>query len=360
MKYFLALSLLVCALTACIREELPNAEADILTCAIADEGILKREPIIENDKITIYVSPNADLARQAPTFTLTEGATISPVSGSVRDFSEPQTYIVTSEDGRWQKTYTVSFIAQGLLSRYSFENLIPETNNRFHIFAEVSDGKTVMEWASGNIGFALTGSGQSPEDYPTVQTPDGYRGKGARLTTRSTGGFGALMGMPIAAGNLFIGTFNPLSALSNPLQATQFGLPFYSNPLSFTGYYKYKAGDTYYRNGRVVSDGTKDQCNIYAVLYETDETLSSLDGTNILTHPNVISAAIIADQHETDEWTRFELPFAVREGKTIDPAKLEAGKYNLAVVFTSSIEGATFSGAVGSTLYIDEVEIISE
>jgi hypothetical protein len=34
--------------------------------------------------------------------------------------------------------------------------------------------------------------------------------------------------------------------------------------------------------------------------------------------------------------------------------------YNLALVFTSSIEGASFSGAVGSILHVDQVRIDCE
>ena len=51
-------------------------------------------------------------------------------------------------------------------------------------------------------------------------------GKCLKLSTRSTGGMGAMMNMPMAAENLFIGTFDTMSALSDPLKATQFGLPF--------------------------------------------------------------------------------------------------------------------------------------
>ena len=63
---------------------------------------------------------------------------------------------------------------------------------------------------------------------------------------------------------------------------------------------------------------------------------------------------------ETDEWTRFELDFQPQNGKQINEADLKEGKYKLAVVFTSSIEGAYFRGAIGSELCIDEVEIIYE
>ena len=43
---------------------------------------------------------------------------------------------------------------------------------------------------------------------------------------------------------------------------------------------------------------------------------------------------------------------------SIDKEKLTAGKYNVAIVFTSSLEGDHFNGAIGSTLLIDEVELI--
>jgi hypothetical protein len=343
-------------MASCIRKEALNTEADIVEC-IVDGEILRREPIIQNDKVTLMVKAQTDLIRQSPQFKLTQGAIITPASGTVRDFTYPQSYVVTSEDNQWSKTYSVSYIIDDFPTRYSFEDTIPETNGRYYIFAEKNDGSVIMEWASGNIGFAITGAARTPDDYPTVQADQGYRGKCARLMTRSTGALGAAFKMPIAAGNLFIGTFQ--LDLSNPLKATRFGLPFYHTPVTFSGYYKYKAGDVYYENGEVV-EGRRDGCHFYAVFYETDETLATLDGVNVLTHPNILSAAVMEQPAETDEWTRFSLPFAYRPGKSVDMDKLREGKYNLAVVFTSSIHGGEFKGAPGSTLYVDEVEIISD
>ena len=54
------------------------------------------------------VKADTDLSKQSPEFTLTPGATISPASGTTRDFSEPQYYTVTSEDGIWKKRYEVN------------------------------------------------------------------------------------------------------------------------------------------------------------------------------------------------------------------------------------------------------------
>ena len=48
----------------------------------------------------------------------------------------------------------------------------------------------------------------------------------------------------------------------------------------------------------------------------------------------------------------------MQPGKVIDKEKLAQGGYQLSIVFSSSIEGDVFNGAEGSTLWIDEVEII--
>jgi hypothetical protein len=59
----------------------------------------------------------------------------------------------------------------------------------------------------------------------------------------------------------------------------------------------------------------------------------------------------------TDEWTRFSIPFEPRNGKTVDIERLKSYGYSFSVVFSSSVKGDFFTGAVGSELYVDEVEI---
>ena len=48
------------------------------------------------------------------------------------------------------------------------------------------------------------------------------------------------------------------------------------------------------------------------------------------------------------------------EGKEVDADKLKAGRYSLAIVLSSSIDGGKFNGAVGSTLYVDEMNLYYE
>lgn len=87
-----------------------------------------------------------------------------------------------------------------------------------------------------------------------------------------------------------------------------------------------------------------------------------LNGSNALTHPSLVAVARIPEEEaiETETWTKFDIPFELKEGKSIDEEKLVQGKYKLGVVFSSSVDGAYFNGAVGSTLYIDEVEVVCQ
>lgn len=351
---------------ACIREEALNAEADIESCTLAGD-VLNRDPVIENDKVTLLLKKGTDLTALAPEFTLTPGATIDPESGTVRDFTAPQYYVVTSEDRQWSKQYRIEATTSGLTATtYAFENVRMDDTGRYQIFYETdASGAEILTWASGNPGFALTGAGADYTDYPTYQSAIGYKGKCLALTTRRTGSFGNRVNMPIASGSLFLGTFDVLSALSNALTSTKLGEPFYCVPSRLRGYYKYCSGDTFYELDKTASDklkavpGKRDVFDIYAVFYESTEEMETLDGTNSLSedNENILAVARISDAEETDAWTPFEIDFIFRPGKNVDPEKLEEGKYSLAIVFASSARGDYFEGAPGSTLCIDEVTL---
>lgn len=369
--------LLAFVLFSCIQDEAPNTEADIESVSLPGNVLVRS---VELDAITdgtdgkiypiiLYVKKGTDASQLAPEFTLTPGATIMPPSGTVLNFNSPQTYIVTSEDGEWQRKYRIEVTSTGFTStQYDFEHARLGGNGKYHIFYETDQmGVETMTWASANPGFALTDyTITRPEEFPTYQSDEGRNGsKCVKLVTRKTGSLGSSVNMPIASGNLFIGSFNLANALTNALKATQFGIQFDQVPTSLHGYYKFKAGDTFYELDTTTEDklkplpGRKDIFNIYAVFFESTPEQPALDGTNVLAEDNeqIISVAQITDAKETDEWTEFDLPFNVREGKSIDATKLAEGKYYLTIVFASSIRGDYFEGAPGSTLYIDEVTL---
>lgn len=363
--YLITWLLLSITFMSCIRDEAPNAEADILTC-IVPADILKRDPVIENNKVTLMVKADIDLTHQAPEFTLTPGATISPAGGTERDFTTPQYYTVTSQDGNWKKDYLVSYIIAGISTDYHFED-VDSVVTKIYTYDVFYDTDSVtgdrITWASGNAGFAMTGMGSKDRtSFPTSSTTDGKVGKAVKLETKETGTFGQGFGMPIAAGNLFMGTFHFGSALTNALKATRLGLPFEHVPTYLKGYFKYKAGEIFEADGQPVPN-KKDTWDVYAIFYEVTKDVPYLDGTIVegnYTHPNLISVALLNDKDriETDEWTEFYIPFVMKSGKVIDREKLKSGGYNVSIVFSSSKEGNYFRGAPGSTLLIDEVELI--
>jgi GH43 family beta-xylosidase len=77
--------------------------------AAATDPSLKIAAVIDdaNSKITLPVKEGTDLTALAPQFTLAPGASISPASGTPRDFTAPVTYEVTGSDGA-KRTWTVS------------------------------------------------------------------------------------------------------------------------------------------------------------------------------------------------------------------------------------------------------------
>ena len=367
--------MLALAVSSCIQDEALNSEAAIDACTGADVQLAHINS--DSKEINIYVHKGANLSKQQLSFTLPAGATLSADQHypddimNTYDFSNEsrsRTFTVTSEDGEWHSTYTVKIIPTEVPGSFHFEELLPSNNTEYDILYEFEPGTStsvsrVLQWSSGNPGFKLTSIADVRTGYPTQQSTDGYRGKGLKLTTCDTGSFGAMVKMYIAAGNLFIGSFDLANALKDPLRATKFGIQYYKHPVSLKGYYKFKAGEVYTDEGIVQKD-KKDRFDIYAILYEADDNTFMLDGGNSLdlTSGKLVSIARIkeADAKETDTWTAFDLPFEAVNGKSIDTGKLQNGKYKLSIVLSSSVDGAYFKGSVGSTLYVDELELISQ
>ena len=376
-SYLLAGLFCVATFTSCISDEAPNAEADIEYCVIKDKEILKNpadtllKATTANNRITVRVRMGVDLTAIAPEFRLTPGATITPASGSVHDFSNDKIveYTVTSEDKQWQKTYRVNCNVSEMATEFHFESFELNTENeKFYQWFEFSgSGAKQYDWATGNPGFKIAKFSAKPMEYPTTPYSDGYLHNAVKLETLNTGGWGSMMHMRIAAGNLFMGTFDVTEAIKGSdgaLRATNFGLPFNQKPTALKGWYKFKAGEVFKDKDGNVIDGKRDVCDIYGVFYEnTDADGNSivLNGANVLTSPNIVALARIKNVVESDEWTQFELPFDYDTyAKYVDNNKLLNYKYNLGIVFASSIDGAYFEGAEGSTLLIDEVSLVCD
>ncbi|MDR1653737.1 MAG: PCMD domain-containing protein [Prevotellaceae bacterium] len=376
MKYtFFFLS--VFCLFGCTRDVLLNSEADILS-VILPPDMLVGKPVITNTAVRIptlavSLAEKAQLGEQLQRlslrFVLTEGAKIIDADDA-RDFRQPQQYKVISEDGKWSKTYTISFFPANLEIKFfdfsHYETVETGGHKKYHEFYELINDVKFNVWASGNAGFAFTASANdSPSTYPTFAV-EGQTA--AKLVTRSTGNFGAMANMPLAAGNLFLGNFELSLAMSKPLEATQFGVRTTQNkPAKLAVRCKYKAGAEYTdRQGNKLQK--QDAPNIYAVLYEAktdnDGKHVKLNGTNIMSDNSIVCIAVLSTEQanyikvnniESENYKYIEIPF--EERNPFDPEKQQAGKYYFTVVFSSSLNGDLFEGATGSTLCVDEVQI---
>lgn len=368
-KNFFLIALSIFCIGSCIKPELPNAECDITEAIFSvrkensdkyfynpSDSLVKVR--YSDNEIIFNVKRNANLSKVALKFKTTEGATISPESGSFQDFSKGSViYTVKSEDGNWKREYIVKILSAPILVneevRFDFENY--DDAGKFFIWKEPQMGE-IPFWDSGNAGFAMTDliSSTPKEKYPTVSA-EGYEGKCVRMITRSTGFFAGLAKKPIAAGNLFIGRFDKDKASSSPLLALDLGIPFDKKPVKLSGFYTYKPGSKYIDKNKKVHQ-RQDEADIYAVFFENHDENGrkvELNGENTFTSPHIVAVARVKALPETDKWTEFEAVFEYK--KDIDLDYLESNKYSLTIVMTSSKNGGIFEGAEGSTLNVDSM-----
>lgn len=321
-----------------------SSEADMLTFTF-DNPVVLQQPIIDGLNITFSVSENItdeELMSLVPTFTISANATVDKESGVETNFTGDVSYTVTSQDGIVAKTYIVRCIKKGLFDLYSFED-----------WTVSSKYSTPTGWATCNPAAALISWFDG--EYPVTKFEVGSVGSAVKIMSVDTKG-GTVLGQKVpkvTSGTTFLGTFNALAALGGALKTTKFGIMWDRKPLSVEGVYKYTPGKDYYVD-MDIDNTKKDACAISAVLYEVAKSSESLDGTNIYDETKITAIAQFTNGNEVSEFTPFKLE--LKYLKEYDPEKL----YKFAVIFSSSVDGAAYNGAIGSTLIVDEVSIVSE
>lgn len=362
------------ALTSCMKDEPLNAECDIEQVVLhtpnVDEVFFSptdsvKHLLYTDDAVTFNVRRNAPVEGITLEFKITEGATIERLTeGTGFEADVPVHYRVTSQDGQWHRDYAITVSPEPVhvvssVIAYDFENfeLEPKQGKYYIWHNERLDGTFGNDWATGNPGFKLSMPSAAPENYPTSPI-DGMDGKALKLVTRDTGPFGAMAKMRLAAGNFFLGEFDVSQALSNAMTATRFGIPFNLKPVRFTGYYQYQPGPKFQDKAGKEVPGRVDEGSVYAVFYRNHDAEGNpvrLMGDNVLTSPLIVGIAKVKQLPATNEWTPFDVEFEY--DSDIDMQLLANKGYNLAVVFSSSADGAIFEGAIGSCLLIDKVRL---
>lgn len=367
-----------------------SSEAEMLTFTV-NSPLVIGQPVIDKTNISFAVVENVtedQLKELAPTFTISEGATVDKQSGDPQNFTLPVTYTIKSEDGITTKIYTVT-VAKGKNQFYNMElwdELLTEEGGPTGLFSPIGG------WASSNLGTMLikvmvpayAGDTQNgvlvdeEEAKAVANAPDAL----TKVEDAHTGQYAAKVStinsvgvhlyspespyfpdIPrITAGTLFLGQF--ITDMANTLNSTKFGVMWSHKPIKVTGYYKYTPGDVYHKcadpvsacYSTTISENEKDACVISAVLYEVaNENEECLTGVNIFTSTDkIVAMAQFTNDRKVTEYTKVELN--LNYVKSYDPAK----KYRFAVIASSSKNGDKFSGAPGSTLYLDDIEITNE
>ena len=361
--------------TSCFGSEPDCCEADIekVTLHVDDPADFFFQPtdsmqvVFSTDTIiTFAVRNHVDVTSLAPEFKLSPGASVSPESGSTHDFSAgPVIYTVTSQDGKWQRHYRISVVPTAIMVadtlRFDFEHYeLDPASQRYYIWHNVlPDGTLGNDWSTANAGYRISMSSAQPEEYPTTPLAAGFDGAGVCLRTCDTGPFGKMANKRLAAGNMFLGTFDIRIAMSDHLHATRFGIPFTNKPESFTGYYTYEPGPTvqdFYGNAIA---GRVDSADVYAVFYRNHDANGNevvLYGDNVLSSDLIVAVAELEYVAPTSQWTAWDVKFKYRE--EVDEQLLANRGYSLAIVFSSSSAGGDFIGAIGSRLCVDKVRLI--
>lgn len=339
--------------------------ADITSFTFDNKGVSEQPVINADNTITFKVYEGADVTALVPTIVVSEGATVTPATGVAQDFSNGKvvTYTVVSEDYGTTKVYKASVSGSQTVLSFTFDE-----------WKKVGQGLSLHEEPLPDDLLASSVQGASllflygVKGFPVYQEKeDVIAGSAIKLVTMDTSDKTNALVPALTAGSVFTGKFNIGLAISDKLASTQFGIPYDKKPVTLRGWYKYTPGEKYIDGEGAkkpeeveVIEGQVDECAIQAILYE--EQLDSkgnnipLNGHDINTSDRRVAVAVLSDGSAKADWTKFELPFEMLEGKTYDAGK----KYQLAVVCSSSKLGDVFKGAGGSTLMLDELEIIGE
>lgn len=372
-KYLSIISAIILGVSSCIKDEPLNRETDILSFKILDDSYVDDNPDTQTGEVFVYVTDDINLEKVKTEITISPGATITPASGVEQDFSKgPLTYKVVSEDGNYTKNYLVTLVRLSTLDlKFDFEDWKQTNMGYYDMQIKTSEGFLVKMWDSGNPGIAIVNKGKEFPTRPSATT-EAYSGKYAAKLETSYGGvkIGSIQ-IPIFSGSLFYGRFSLAEGIGEPRKCLHLGRLHpqkQGKPLTFTGYYKYKKGSpyVYLENGQEIrTDEIDDAFSLYAVLFKVTKGESYneyLDGITILNSEKIVARADWkpATASQTDElvekgFTKFTIPF-----KYSEELNYNIYDYKLTIMFASSKDGNEYKGALGSTLIVDDVEIICD
>lgn len=202
-------------------------------------------------------------------------------------------------------------------------------------------------WDTSNQGAASFGGSNTTETTSVVHGGS----KAAKLESK-------YIVIKFAAASLYTGSFGALIGTKGAW--LNWGVPFTARPTALKGYMQYAPANINRVGSNLPSGtpgkGSPDQCGMYCALLS--EALV-VDNTDMSTFPNwETDSRVIAygtlptsqNVHSNGQWKEVNIPLVYRD--------LTKKPTHLLVVFSASKYGDYFHGGEGSTLYLDDFELV--
>lgn len=208
-------------------------------------------------------------------------------------------------------------------------------------------------WDTSNKGAASFGGSNTSQETSIVHSGS----SAAKLESK-------YIVIKFAAASLYTGTFDHLVGTSGAV--LNWGVPFTARPTALKGYMQYapaniaSSGNQGYSSSapaEAPGRGEPDVCGMYCALLSESLVVDNTDieGTfpNWQTDPRVIAYGSLPDAqnvHSNGQWKEVNIPLVYHD--------LNKKPTHILIVFSASKYGDYFHGGKGSTLYLDDFELV--
>ena len=271
----------------------------------------------------------------------------STLSAEVTGLTPGTTYEYQAVAGAQASVKTATFTTESAtaLPNSSFENWQTLSSSAMVLYSPGEE----MFWDSGNHGSATLNK--------NVTTPDETYKHSGRYSVKLQSQFVGVLGIgKFAAGNLFVGQYLRTDGTDGVLS---FGRPFTSRPTKLKGYIKYNPGTVDYSSTSELAKGATDIGSIYIAIGDWSEPIEIRTKDKKLFDKNdekIIAYGewdlTSATQGADGGLLEFEIP--------LDYRSLDRIPSYLVLVASASKYGDYFTGSSGSTMWIDDLELIYE
>ena len=355
MKKYTIIILLLIISSSCVEEDFfgLSSYGNIKSILLSNQA---SNAVINNKDFTVEVEIPAgvDLSNiSIQTLVVSSFATADNQVGDILDLNEPKSIIVTAEDGSTYTWMIEAFVASATPQLNNWDlNAWYKTGSDY--YEPGSDASTTI-WGTGNPGTQILNKlATIPEDL-------GNGNYAAKMITLDNGKLAGTFGAPISAGSIFTGVFNSDKIdPSNPQAAIEFGTPFTGRPEKLRLKYQYAAGEVNKdKSGSELA--YPDALDIYALLE-----------VRFGGKTERLATAWLRSNDDQAELTTREIAFTYGELDSSFPDYMKPVGHgyvsadsatfilptHITFVASSSFDGANFAGAIGSTLIIDDVEMV--